>query len=84
MTSKLIDIMCNKLSAVFEQKQLLRTFQTYLNSILHLSNQPLEVCAAELASFTRLFQIMEILSLKVKFCNVLLLDLTLHCKLSVV
>ncbi len=38
----------SKLAAVFDQKQLLRTFQTYLNARPRLSNEPLEVYAAEL------------------------------------
>lgn len=42
------DAACSKLAAVFDQKQLLRTFQTYLNARLRLSNEPLEVYNAEL------------------------------------
>lgn len=42
------DTTCSKLAAVFDQKQLLRTFQTYLNARPRLSNEPLEVYAAEL------------------------------------
>lgn len=42
------DRTCSKMAAVFDQKQLLRTFQTYLNARPRLSNEPLEVYAAEL------------------------------------
>ncbi len=42
------DTTCSKLAAVFDQIQLLRTFQTYLNARPRLSNEPLEVYAAEL------------------------------------
>ena len=42
------DSTCNKIAAVFDHKQLLRTFQTYLNARPRRSNEPLEVYAAEL------------------------------------
>jgi len=42
------DSTCNKIAAVFDHKQLLRTFQTYLNARPRQSNEPFKVYAAEL------------------------------------
>lgn len=47
------DTTCLKMSAVFDQKQQLRTFQTYLNARPRLTTEPLEVYAGELTRLVR-------------------------------